>query len=376
MISVFDAARNYRAHRAEYLEAVERVLSSNRLVLGPETEAFEHEFAAQMQARHAVGVNSGTDALVLAMTALGIGLGDEVLVPALTAPATAAAVRMVGAVPRFVDVAPDTLTMDPQQAERAVTRRTRCVMPVHLYGTAAAMSELTALAERRGLALIEDCAQAHGTTYQGRAVGTFGRIGCYSFYPTKNLGAFGDGGACVTDDPCLAQRLRRLRFYGLDTDGVMREDGRNSRLDELQAALLRVKLRWLEKANMHRRVIAERYRRHLRDADVRLPVDQPSCVYHQFVIRTTDRAGLIAELQRQQIGYGVHYPRPLHLMPTFEFLGYRVGDLPVAELACDEVLSLPIYPELDNGEVDRVCQAVLRGVRAKNSLPAAAPVRA
>lgn len=373
MIAVFDAARHYRAHRAEYLEAVERVLSSNRLVLGPETEAFECEFAASVQARHAVGVNSGTDALALAMTALGVGLGDEVLVPALTAPATAAAVRMVGAVPRFVDVLPDKLTMDPQHAERVVTRRTRCLVPVHLYGAAADMTELTALAERRGLALIEDCAQAHGTTFGGRAVGTFGRIGCYSFYPTKNLGAFGDGGLCTTDDPYLAQRLRRLRFYGLDADGVMREDGRNSRLDELQAAVLRVKLRWLEKGNLHRRVIAERYRRNLRDAGVRLPVDQSGATYHQFVIRTQSRAGLIAELQRQQIGYGVHYPRPLHLMPAFEFLGYRVGDLPVAEQACEEVLSLPIYPELDNGEVDRVCTAVLRGLSVvAGSQPAAA----
>jgi dTDP-4-amino-4,6-dideoxygalactose transaminase len=363
MIAVFDAARNFRAHREEYLAAFERVLSSNRLILGPETEAFETEFAAHVKSAHAVGVNSGTDALVLAMTALGVGLGDEVLVPALTAPATAAAVRMVGAVPRFVDVLPDALTMDPQAADRAVTRRTRCILPVHLYGAAAEMTQLAALAESRGLALVEDCAQAHGTMHAGRTVGTFGRIGCYSFYPTKNLGAFGDGGACVTDDPYLAQRLRRLRFYGLDADGVMREDGRNSRLDELQAALLRVKLRWLEKGNLHRRVIAERYRRNLRDADLRLPIDQPGCCYHQFVIRTADRAGLIAELQRHQIGYGVHYPRPLHLMPAYEFLGYRAGDLPVAEQACDEVLSLPIYPELDNIEVDRVCTAVLRGLR-------------
>ena len=362
MIPAFDSTRDYHAHRDEYLAAVERVLTSNRLILGPETEAFEHEFATYVGAEHAVGVNSGTDALALALTALGIGLGDEVIVPALTAPATAAAVRMVGAVPRFVDVLPDSLTIDPQSAERAVTRRTRCLMPVHLYGAPAPLAPLVELAERRGLALIEDCAQAHGTKYQGRSVGTFGRIGCYSFYPTKNLGAAGDGGLCVTNDPYLASRLRRLRFYGLDVDRVMQEDGRNSRLDELQAALLRVKLRHLDDGNLRRRAIASRYRRQLAEAELRVPYDPPGHVYHQFVIRTADRPALLAELVRQQIGFGIHYARPLHLMPAFEFLGYRSGDLPVAERACDEVTSLPMFPELEDREIDRVCTAVIQGV--------------
>jgi aminotransferase EvaB len=364
MIPAFDPTRDYRQHRDAYLQAVDRVLSSGRLVLGPETEAFEVEFADYVGTACGVGVNSGTDAIVLALMALDIGLGDEVLVPALTAPATAAAVRAVGAVPRFVDVCPHTLNIDPRQVEQTITSRTRCIIPVHLYGCPAPMARLSTIAEKHRLALVEDCAQAHGTLYEGRHVGTFGTVGCFSFYPTKNLGGFGDGGMCVTQDREIADRLRSLRFYGLDAARDAQTDGRNSRLDELQAALLRVKLRSLDLALRRRREIASRYRLGLAGADLRLPADVAGHSYHQFVVRTADRAAAIDTLTRSGIGYGIHYAQPLHLMPAYGPWGHQEGDLPQAEAAAREVLSLPIFPELRNDEADRVCQTLSRRLQA------------
>jgi dTDP-4-amino-4,6-dideoxygalactose transaminase len=340
------------------------VLSSGRLILGPETAAFETEFAEYLGSACAVGMNSGTDALTLALMALDIGLGDEVLVPALTAPATAAAVRAVGAVPRFVDVSPDTLNIDPQQVERLITSRTRALIPVHLYGGPAPMRRLMTIAEKHELALIEDCAQAHGTLYEGRHAGTFGVIGCFSFYPTKNLGAMGDGGMCVTNDPEIFERLRRLRHYGLDDDRIAATDGRNSRLDELQAALLRVKLRRLDVAIRRRREIASRYRRMLADADVRLPSDVAGHSYHQFVVRAADRNALFDTFARKGVGSGVHYSMPLHLMPAYGPWGHREGDFPHAEAAARRVVSLPIFPELRDEEVDFVARSVPRRLQA------------
>lgn len=360
MIAAFDATREYRRNREAYLAAVDRVLASGRLILGPETEAFENEFSEYVGARFGVGMNSGTDALSLALTALGIGLGDEVIVPALTAPATVAAVRTVGAVPRFIDVLPETLTLDPGGLPRALTRRTRCIMPVHLFGCPVPMDEIREFAERHRLEIIEDCGQGHGTIADRRHVGTFGRIGCFSFYPTKNLGACGDGGICVTDDPHLESTLRRLRSYGFDAERTVQIDGRNSRLDELQAALLRVKLSMLNQKLSRRRDIAAVYRQRLDEADAVLPVNVPGHAYHQFVIRVPDRSHLLQGLVRNRIGFGVHYPTPIHLMPAYRFLGHMTGDFPVAEEVSEQVVSLPMYPELTDQEVERVCDVVLQ----------------
>jgi dTDP-4-amino-4,6-dideoxygalactose transaminase len=305
-------------------------------------------------------VNSGTDALSLSLMALGIGLGDEVIVPALTAPATVAAIRAVGAVPRFIDVLPDAMTLDPGGLHRVLSRRSRCIMPVHLFGCPVAMSEITEFAERHRLAIVEDCGQGHGTISEGRHVGTFGRIGCFSFYPTKNLGACGDGGICVTEDPQLDSTLRRLRSYGFDAERTVQIDGRNSRLDELQAALLRVKLTTLNQKLARRRAIAAGYRRRLAEADAVLPCNVPGHAYHQFVIRVPDRSVLLQGLVRHRIGFGVHYPTPIHLMPAYRFLGHMTGDFPVAEEVSEQVVSLPMYPELTDQEVYRVCDVVLQ----------------
>jgi len=360
MIPVFDPVRDFEAHRDEYLAAFERVMRSGRLILGPETEAFEREFAAYVGTDYAVGMNSGTDALSLALLALGIGLGDEVIVPALTAPATATAIRSVGAFPRFVDVLPDTLTLDPRGLARAVSNRTRCIMPVHLFGCPVPMDEIVAFAERRGLEIVEDCGQGHGTLFGRRHVGTFGRIGCFSFYPTKNLGAFGDGGICVTDDPQLEAALRRLRCYGFDAERNVRVDGRNSRLDEVQAAMLRARLPRLDAGNARRREIAAIYRDRLQAADAELPHDVPGHAYHQFVLRVPDRAALVEGLKRHGIGYGVHYPTPLHLMSAYLFMGYMTGDFPIAEEVSEQVVSLPLFPELTDAEAEHVCEVVLQ----------------
>jgi dTDP-4-amino-4,6-dideoxygalactose transaminase len=355
MIPLFDPTRDYARRRNEYLAAVDRVLASGQLVLGPETETFEHEFATHVGADYGVGMNSGTDALTLALLALEVRIGDEWLMPALTAPATAAAVRAAGAIPRFVDVCPDTLTIDVAHAESLINRRTRGLIPVHLYGCPVDVAAVVALAERHSLTIIEDCAQAHGTTFSGRHVGSFGRIGCFSFYPTKNLGAFGDAGMCVTNDRRLDQRLRRLRYYGLDADRVAQADGRNSRLDEMQAALLRVKLRYLDANLARRRQIAQRYRRGLCEAGVQLPPDTDGHAYHQFVVRVRDRDAWRSRFAMARIETGIHYPRPLHLMPVYQSLGYRGGDLPNVESAADEVVSLPIFAELTDAEIDHVC---------------------
>lgn len=360
MIAAFDATRDYRLHRDAYLDAVDRVLTSGRLILGPETTAFEHEFSDFVGARFGVGVNSGTDALSLALMALGIGLGDEVIIPALTAPATAAAIRAVGAVPRFVDILPDTLLLDPRGLKRAMSRRTRCIMPVHLFGCPVPMDEIISFADLHRLDIVEDCGQGHGTISDSRHVGTFGKIGCFSFYPTKNLGAYGDGGMCVTDDSALDAALRRLRSYGFDAERTVQIDGRNSRLDELQAALLRVKLAVLPAKLARRREIAAIYRRRLKEADAVLTGLTPGHAYHQFVVRVPDRSALLEGLMRYCIGFGVHYPTPLHLMPAYDFLGHMTGDFPVAEEVSEQVVSLPMYPELTDQEVERVCDAVMQ----------------
>ncbi|HEX2485743.1 MAG TPA: DegT/DnrJ/EryC1/StrS family aminotransferase [Myxococcota bacterium] len=362
MLPVFDYRPEAERLRDELEGAFRRVLGSGRLILGPEVEAFEREFAAWLGVPHAVGVNSGTDALILALRALEVGAGDDVITVANAGAPTVAAVRAVGARPRFVDVDARGLLLDPAGLAQAWTPRARCIVPVHLYGQAAPLGPILEFARERALAVVEDCAQAHGARYRGRPVGGFGEIGCFSFYPTKNLGALGDGGLCVTSSAALEARLRMLRMYGFRGDRHAHLEGLNSRLDELQAALLRVKLRHLGAALDERRALAARYREALAGSAYQLPEGPADSepAPHLLVVRAPDREKATRALDAAGIGWGVHYPEPVHAMEAYRFLGYGAGALPVTERACREVLSLPLYPGLPPSAVERVA-GVLRG---------------
>jgi dTDP-4-amino-4,6-dideoxygalactose transaminase len=352
------------ALRTELMEAIGRVLDASAFVGGPEVFAFEREFAAYCDVREAIGVANGTDALALALRALGIGPGDVVALPALTFVATAEAVCHVGGRPLCVDIDPATFTLDPQALHRSIRRhngRVAAVVAVHLYGQPAAMDELRAVASEAGAVLIEDAAQAHGARYRGRRVGGIGAAGCFSFYPSKNLGALGDAGAITTDDAELAARVRLLRDHGQRSKYVHEVVGYNSRLDGLQAALLRVKLRYLDRWNARRQSLAAAYRGALAGVPViELPAvaAEREHVYHLFVVRCTRRGELQADLAAHGITATVHYPVPLHLQPAFADFGYRAGDCPAAEAAAREVLGLPLYPELTDEGLAKVCAAV------------------
>jgi len=342
-----------RAHRAEIDAAIARVLDSGRYILGPEVEALEREFADFVGAPHAVAVANGTEALWLALKALDIGPGDEVITVSLTATATVTAIVGTGARPVFVDVCPDDLTLDPSQLTGAITPRTRAIVPVHLYGQAARLPEICAA----GIPIVEDCAQAHGARCDGHAVGAWGTLGAFSFYPTKNLGALGDAGAVVTADAALAERLRSLRQYGWRERFVSAEHGWNSRLDELQAAVLRVRLRYLAADNDRRWSIANAYTTALRGTGLTPPPSFPhrSCVYHQYVIRHPQRDRLRDRLAGDGIATAVHYPQPVHRQPAYR----QDVPLPVTEQAVGEILSLPLWPELSGAEIQTICESLV-----------------
>jgi dTDP-4-amino-4,6-dideoxygalactose transaminase len=355
---------DFRAHvaaiRSELEGAVARVLDSGRFILGPEGEAFERELAAAMGAKDAVGVGNGTDALQLGLTALGVGPGDEVVTSSLSAAFTGLAILSAGARPVFVDVDPQTLNLAPEAVARALTPRTKAILPVHLYGHPADMDPILALARERKIAVLEDACQAHGALYKNRPVGTLAGLGALSFYPTKNLGALGDGGAVLVDDPTLATKLRQLRNGG-QRDRYRHEiPGVNSRLDELQAALLRVGLKHLAAWTERRRALAELYLKELEGAGLRLPREQPYAwaVWHLFVVRHPRRDALRAALEERGVFTLIHYPIPLHLQPAFAPLGGRPGDLPVVEQAAREILSLPLYPEITDEQAGAVVAAV------------------
>lgn len=354
--------RHYQSIQDEIGPAVRRVLESGWYILGREVAAFEDAFAAFCGARYAVGVASGTEALQLALAALGIGPGDEVITVPNTGVPGAVAILQTGARPVFVDVEENSHNLDPERLEAAITARTRAVILVHLYGRPAALDPILEIARRRGVPIIEDCAQAHGAHYGRQVVGTLGQMGCFSFYPTKNLGCFGDGGAVITDDESLHQKLRSLRVYGWGTKYHSElAGGTNSRLDELQAAVLRVKLTHLEAWNRARQERAGWYDRLLVRSTVLTPEVPPAGqehVYHLYVVRSSQRDALQAHLREQGIGTDVHYPLPTHLQPIYRELGYQVGDFPVSERLAREVLSLPMYPDLAREEAEAVAEAI------------------
>lgn len=345
---------------ADIRGAIDRVINSGWFVLGPELEAFETEFAAAMRAPHAVGVGTGTDAIALTLRALGIGPGDEVITTPLSAAYTALAVMMTGARPVFADIDPVRMTIDPDQIAKAIGPRTRAILPVHLYGQPADMAAIERLAATHNLAIVEDCCQAHLATAAGRPVGTMGIAGAFSFYPTKNLGALGDGGAVVTRDAALADRIRRLRNGGQSDRYHHETAGVNSRLDEIQAAILRARLPRLAAWTSKRRALAGGYRAALADAPIDVPKEcDAGHVYHLFVVRSRDtgaRAALQARLAASGIETLIHYPVPIPRQPALTVT--TPADCPVAARACDEVLSLPLYPALTDADVIRIASAI------------------
>ena len=371
MIAYFDYRPGYESQREEFDEAIARVLASGKLILGEEVEAFEEEFARFIGVQHAIGVGNGTDAITLSLRALGLGPGDEILTVGNAGVAPIAGIRAAGATPRLLDVHPETLLLDPAHLERALTEKTRAILPVHLYGNPAELDALSEFAERNALLVIEDCAQAHGARFRGRPVGSRGAVGCFSFYPTKNLGAFGDGGICVTDDSDVASRIREQRMYGFREDGFAHVEGMNSRLDELQAAILRVRLAHFEGALSERRELAALYRKELRAGSCALvePSASGDHAYHLFVIQVSERKSLCDALARAGVGYAIHYPVPVHRMDAYAFLD-RPGELVCSEAASERVVSLPLYPGLAKEAVLEVSQAV-SGWADRNGDPSA-----
>lgn len=341
---------------SEIRAAIDRVLTRGWFILGPELEAFEAEFAAASGARHAVGVGNGTDAIALTLRALGIGPGDEVITTPLSAAFSALAILMAGATPVFADIDPDRLTIDPAAVEAAITPRTAAVLPVHLYGQAADLTRLGAIASRHDLVLVEDACQAHLATCEGRPVGTIGAAGAFSFYPTKNLGALGDAGAALTNDASLADRLKRLRNGGQTDRYHHPEFGVNSRLDEMQAAILRARLQRLPAWTARRRELGRRYRAQLADAAISVPGEHdPGHAYHLFPVRASDRDAFMTHLASQGIGSLIHYPIPIPRQ--LAFAAEPPSSCPVADRVCREICSLPLHPHLSNDDADRVAAA-------------------
>jgi dTDP-4-amino-4,6-dideoxygalactose transaminase len=355
-----DPRASYISHRAEIDAAVGECLSSGRYILGEQVHQFEEEFARYVGVQHACGVANGTDALTIALRACSVGAGDEVITVAHTAVATVAAIELCGATPVLVDIDPLTYTMNPASFEAAISSRTKAVVPVNLYGQAADLPEIMKIARAHGLKVIEDCAQSHGATLQSRMTGSWGHIAAFSFYPTKNLGALGDGGMIVTNDNDLARRVRLLREYGWAQRYVSEIAGCNSRLDELQAAVLRVKLRHLDEDTRRRQALAKIYTSRLSVAGVNCPTVRRDAVhvYHLYVIRHSRRDELRGHLGDGRIGTAIHYPTPVHLQPAYLGRLRISGDLRETERAAQEILSLPLYPELAPVAVNHVCDRI------------------
>lgn len=361
-----DLKAQYRSIADDVQREMARVLESTQFILGDAVSEFERAFATYLGVDHAVGVGSGLDALRLALEALGIGPGDEVIIPANTYIATALAVSAVGATPVLVDCREDTYQIDPELIEAAISPRTKAIMPVHLYGQSADMDAIAAIAEAHGIEVIEDAAQAHGTRFNGRHSGTFGRVGCFSFYPGKNLGAYGDGGMAVTNDGEVAERLRSLRNYGQRVKYEHVVKGTNSRLDTLQAAVLGVKLPHLDRWNGLRAERAAQYDELLAGTGAVVPVRDPRSthIYHLYVLRVEHREEVQRRLSDRAIQSGIHYPIPIHLQEAYRDLGFAKGAFPVTEYVSDRILSLPMFPELTVDQVKRVAGSLAEAVAA------------
>jgi dTDP-4-amino-4,6-dideoxygalactose transaminase len=358
---------------ADLAKAISRVMENTAFIQGAEVKAFEDAFASYLGVRHCVAVNSGTAALHLALLGLGIGPGDEVITVSHTFIATSEAISAVGARPVFVDVDPVTYTMDPAKVEAAITSRTKAILPVHLYGYPAEMDALLDIAKRHNLKLVEDACQAHGASYKGRMAGTMGAAGCFSFYPGKNLGACGEGGAMVTNDESLAKKVRMLREHGSVQKYVHVLPGYNFRLEGIQGAVLAVKLPHLDGWNDRRRAIAKRYNERLAGQGLVLPKEESHArhVYHLYVIQAEDREALRNHLAERGIETGLHYPIPLHQQEAYASLGYRTGDFPVTEQATQRILSLPMYPDMSLEAADYVSDAIIEWVKGRVAEPAA-----
>jgi dTDP-4-amino-4,6-dideoxygalactose transaminase len=360
-IPLVDLQAQYQTIRAEIDQAIERIVTNTAFIGGSDVKEFEKEFAAYCEAKACVGVGNGTDALYLALRGLGIGPGDEVITASHTFIATSEAISQVGARPVFVEIENDTLLISPDAVEAAITPNTKAIIAVHIYGQPCDMDRLMAIAQKHGLKVVEDAAQAHGARWKGQRVGSLGHIACFSFYPGKNLGAYGDGGAVVSNDEDLIKRVRMLANHGRLEKYTHEIEGVNSRLDGLQAAILRVKLPYLDKWNARRDEIAKEYMRFLKDSGVRLPVIRPEAEsgWHLFVIRVQDREGLQQFLKARGVSTGVHYPIPLHRQQAYEYLQMPEGSLPITEKAATEIVSLPLYSELTDSILDQVVQAIL-----------------
>ena len=357
-IPIFDLTSQYKSIEKEIDTAVKRVLKSGWFVLGKEGEAFEQEFAEYNGSKYAIGVNSGTDALHLALRALDITTGDEVITVPNTAIPTINAISLANATPVFVDIDPLSYNLNPKKLKNSITKNTKAIMPVHLYGQPANLDEIIEIAEEHGIPVIEDCAQAHGATYKGKKVGTFGTMGCFSFYPSKNLGAYGDAGIITTNNETLRDKLLSLRNYGQTSRYIHEETGTNSRLDEMQAAILRVKIKHLDKWTKKRRELAEVYTSNLNKVTIPQELKDRNHVYHLYVIRSDNRDMLREHLARNGVGTQIHYPMPAHLQGAYKNLGMKEGSFPITEKSAKQILSLPLYPELEKNKIRKVIELI------------------
>lgn len=357
MILCSNPNAQYFAHKEEIDKAISEVLSGGRYVLGREVSSFEDEFSSYTGVKYGIGVGSGTEALHISLAAMGIGQGDEVITPSHTAVATVSAIVSCGATPVFADIDTESFTIDPEKIKALLTNRTKAIVAVHLYGNPVDMGPVLSLAREHGIKIVEDCAQAHGAEYKGKKVGSFGDLGCFSFYPTKNLGAVGDGGMIVTNDSSLAEKARLIREYGWKERYISHMHGWNSRLDEVQAAILRIKLKYLEKDTAKRRNIADKYRSLLSKLPLTLPVERKGSkhVYHLYVIRTDKRDELMRTLKDNDVQALIHYPKPVHMQPAYSRSGTELVN---TEKISGEILSLPMYPELAGEEVEKVCSVI------------------
>lgn len=360
-IQVWNYLREYQAEKEEIYQAIEQVLTSGRLILGQSVAAFEAEFAAYCGAKYGIGVDNGTNAISLGLLAIGVVPGDEVITVSNTAVPTVSAIVAVGAVPRFVDIDPDTYLMDASQLEQVITAKTRCILPVHLFGQCVNMDAVHHVADQYGLKVLEDCAQSHGAMFRDQKAGSMSDAAAFSFYPTKILGGYGDGGMVITDDRAVERKLRQLRFYGMERAYYALEHGYNSRLDELHAEILRRKLRHLDSYIARRRELAQRYYERLADTCLTLPQQVPGNfhAYYLYVVRHPRRDDIIAKLKEHEILVNISYPWPVHTMTGYRHLGYREGDLPHTEMVAKEIFSLPMYPSLSDDEHELVCRTLI-----------------